>query len=439
MSRSYVAAYQSSLSLASDVQYVECDTERFDTDSYHSTSANKADFVLPCTGYYLALGHLAWPADPGSTHLRYSFFTINGSQGNGTNGGTNGGSSAFIPTLETGMGSWETFNAMGGDVLSLGAYSVNGTFPATVASQMAVLRLHPDDHVCSLWFQPYANVQGITTGAANIVSFPRAEDELIDGEGMHSTSSNTGRITVPEAGVYMVMHQSVWEAYAGNPTGTTYLTVSYGGAAPTSTDAAVSATMQVDIGNRGASGAVLLTLSAGDYVQLMASHNAAATRNLNGAALAVFKVDVGACAIHSSAQTLSASTWTTLAGDAEYSDTGTIHSMVTNNSRLTAPADGAYMIWGTANFSNAGAAQVGIRFRKNGTDTSYDQYGYWPTATGGYSGYGILELTAGDYMEVQAWSTNPAANCIGAYGANFGMIAVPDSRCLFVPQIYRRH
>lgn len=89
--------------------------------------------------------------------------------------------------------------------------------------------------------------------------------------------------------------------------------------------------------------------------------------------------------------------------DNEYFDTDSYHSNVTNNSRLTIPATGNYIV--TANVSIVTVANndvVGIRLKKNGS-TVLAQSGATINAphTGGYSIAGVFAFTAGDYIEIE--------------------------------------
>jgi len=117
-------------------------------------------------------------------------------------------------------------------------------------------------------------------------------------------------------------------------------------------------------------------------------------------------------ATSTSTTTVAAATWTLMTFSAEDWDTASMHSTVTNTSRLTIPTDGdgLYLITGhvtMANVNQVDAAQ--IMFRKNSagdynTGTMIAQQSNMMTETGliltGLSLTTMCKLVAGDYLEM---------------------------------------
>lgn len=122
---------------------------------------------------------------------------------------------------------------------------------------------------------------------------------------------------------------------------------------------------------------------------------------------------------------IAVNTWTALNFGAELFDTDGIHSTVTNNSRLTLPLVGKWVVWGAIYLDFAGIttpSQVGIRFHLNGLGAgTNDIFGYnladagTLATTGGIGSSAILVTTATtDYVEVAGIVTGAA----GTWAAN---------------------
>ena len=100
-------------------------------------------------------------------------------------------------------------------------------------------------------------------------------------------------------------------------------------------------------------------------------------------------------------QTIPDASYTALTFDSERFDNGDLHSTTTNTSRLTAPANGVYLISAHLEFDGWGYNRQ-IRLTQNGT-----------TIIGFKNGFANIEavlnistsafLLAGDYVEVIVW------------------------------------
>ncbi len=108
-------------------------------------------------------------------------------------------------------------------------------------------------------------------------------------------------------------------------------------------------------------------------------------------------------------QTLVSGTgWTTLAFDTENLDVGPMHDTATNNSRINIVEAGCYLFHGQATF-DAGAADaaVGVRFLLNGTLALHQiVQGQHPVGGQGVNTSGLILLSAGDWIELQAYQND---------------------------------
>lgn len=113
---------------------------------------------------------------------------------------------------------------------------------------------------------------------------------------------------------------------------------------------------------------------------------------------------VGARAFANATQGLANNTVVVLALAGESYDSGTLHDTVTNNSRITVPTTGKYVVTGQVGHgSTTGAAQA--RILKNGTATAVNSRGM--DANGGnVSVSDIVSCTAGDYLELAAFQNS---------------------------------
>jgi len=119
---------------------------------------------------------------------------------------------------------------------------------------------------------------------------------------------------------------------------------------------------------------------------------------------------------NSAAQTFPYNTWTSWTFDSEAVDTHDGHSLTTNPSRWTCPVGwgGYYAVSGGSYLIQVGGYVHAVRLAKNGTpvrgsihrDTAITGT---DTDSGLTTGMHVIQLTPGDYVEVQALHTNPTA------------------------------
>jgi hypothetical protein len=136
---------------------------------------------------------------------------------------------------------------------------------------------------------------------------------------------------------------------------------------------------------------------------------------------------VGARVYHNADQAIATGTVTLLSFNSERWDTAALHDTATNNSRLTAPAAGYYLVIGQVDFA---ANATGIRqlyLRKNGT-TYIAIANFAPhTQAARIEVTTIVHLVATDYVEILAYqdsggSLNVTYNASHQFTPEFSMV-----------------
>lgn len=163
-----------------------------------------------------------------------------------------------------------------------------------------------------------------------------------------------------------------------------------------------------DIGASGATRPRNLYLSQG--AQLSGALTVGTTVTIGGVVTAASQIRAGA--YHSTTQSLSDSTWSSLSMNSEDYDVGSVHDTATNNSRMTIPSGGTgfYLVTGAVGFAASGAGVRGARIAKNGSVVGTN---VTVPATGtGTTQIGVQwmgPLSAGDYVEVQGYQSSGGA------------------------------
>ncbi len=117
--------------------------------------------------------------------------------------------------------------------------------------------------------------------------------------------------------------------------------------------------------------------------------------------------DVGVKVQHSADQTITNTTNTILNWDTEAYDTSTFHDNVTNNTRLTVPADGKYLIGCTLAWVADSTGDRVLSLRKNGTDLLVgDALPASNTNITTNSVTIIEDLSSSDYIEVRVYQSS---------------------------------
>lgn len=117
-----------------------------------------------------------------------------------------------------------------------------------------------------------SSAQSITTGTNTAITF---DSERFDNGGMHSTSVNTSRITIPTGGggIYLIGGAISW---AANATGVRYVSVYLNG----TTHLGISEDTSVTATDHYMTVSTLYALSAGDYVELVVQQSSGGNLNI---------------------------------------------------------------------------------------------------------------------------------------------------------------
>jgi hypothetical protein len=249
--------------------------------------------------------------------------------------------------------------------------------------------------------------------------------ETYDETNWHSTSTNTSRFTVPFGVTLAKVTSCLSTANSGNPRITTKRNGSdfHGQILTEGRDSEVGIESAVGM-------TAIIPVSEGDYFETFGINQAGSTSDVDNTWMSIEAIDP---ALHrvlvrkSANQSLSAGTDTVMTWDVEEYDTNGFHDNVTNNSRLTAPTTGRYRV--CVNMIAASATgQFVIYCRKNGTDTiGLPRTETDSTGIENLNGVsGVIELTAGDYIEATAFHTSATSVTAGTH-TWFSMEQIPSS------------
>lgn len=133
---------------------------------------------------------------------------------------------------------------------------------------------------------------------------------------------------------------------------------------------------------------------------------------------------------HSTTQSLSTATVTTLSFDTEHYDTWAMHDTVTNNSRLTAVKPGVYLVGGHVEFPANATGQRGLYIYLNGA--TYLAYAIHDAAAANETAVTVSTVDSfnvGDYVELRGYQSSGGAlnvNAVSRYTPVFHMTFLAD-------------
>ena len=129
-----------------------------------------------------------------------------------------------------------------------------------------------DPPACSVF---HSTTQSVATSTFTVLS---ADSEVFDNDAMHSTVTNTARITAQTAGRYLLFTRHNWQA---NTTGSRVIQYRVNGVDPGATAQQLAALPVATAGiNTQLSAAWSLVLAAGDYVEVAGWQNSGAALNV---------------------------------------------------------------------------------------------------------------------------------------------------------------
>jgi hypothetical protein len=284
-----------------------------------------------------------------------------------------------------------------------------------------------------------------TTGAETKLTF---DSERYDTDSIHSTVSNTDRLTCKTAGKYLISGMAAFASGSGDRTILVYLNnttiigfVKFGGTSASTDGIHVSCIYDLNVSDYvdlrvvQGSGGDLDVLAGGNYSPEFMMHKIdgiSANRipiyddsafrvtgtaldfgdNISvvvtgstayiSSALTEAALDIGAKVYNSTGIAIPNNAWTELTFDSEKYDTDNIHSITTNTSRLTCQTSGKYLIVGNAQFDNDATGIRGYRILLNGTtilaEIQEDGMGF-NVATISI----IHDLNVNDYVELEVY------------------------------------
>src|SRR5205823_2392809 len=129
---------------------------------------------------------------------------------------------------------------------------------------------------------------------------------------------------------------------------------------------------------------------------------------------------------HSGVQPVRPATYTTLSFDVDEVNTDGMHQRVANDSRLTARIGGNYLVGYSIQYPANNVGYRSGRILKNGAASVANLMSV-PAVTGDHttlSGQVILAVSAGDYVELQAYQTSESTLNVqaGSQGTWFSMV-----------------
>jgi hypothetical protein len=135
-------------------------------------------------------------------------------------------------------------------------------------------------------------------------------------------------------------------------------------------------------------------------------------------------IDPPACMVYNSAAQSCPNGYSTLTANSELYDNDSMHSTVTNTSRVTAQTAGRYDITTTVLFAPNAAGGRTLSYRINGgTDIEISAHPVTSASVNStLSGLVKLVLAAGDYVEIRAWQ-NTGGN-LNATLQSFGAVLI---------------
>jgi hypothetical protein len=255
-----------------------------------------------------------------------------------------------------------------------------------------------------------------------------------DTDAIHDTVTNNTRLVIKTPGRYLIDASAV---FAASSAGTLrYLFIYKNG-----TSVKIQTQPQMSTAGTRVNTSAILTLAAGDYVEMGVQQDTGSPLNivgtgtnqsylaatwLGGAGQTVDERGVPACrATAAGSLNVPTTTETLISFDAEDFDTDGMHDTAVNNTRFVAKTPGLYRFTATHVW---GATSGGYReayFKKNGvtlgslgaTDNTPPTTNFWQQVTA------EIMLAAGDYVELTLWQNSGGTATVGSRGMSVSMVA----------------
>jgi len=257
-----------------------------------------------------------------------------------------------------------------------------------------------------------ATDQTVTTGTWTQATFGTATE---DPEGGWSDANDEYTVPAGQGGMYAYTLKSAWDF---NSTGKRYVALRVDDVP--AAEGSFVAPGDASTNGMGPSGSGLVRFAAGDTVQVYLYHDRGADLDSSSVAFTLYKLGSGtvgetigaSMGVASSGVAVSASTATAIPWDGtEDWDTDGFHDPATNNTRFTVPAGlgGKYLMEALLKVSAPSGdgtklylpslyvnGSLRANLMRDGFNGSSDQY---------YGGLAVIDLVAGDYVEVYTYNT----------------------------------
>jgi hypothetical protein len=286
------------------------DSERFDTDGFHSTSSNTERLTIPAGmgGLYMMGGYINFASD--NDGVRFSYIAVTGTAA----------SQVAFNSSESVQGDVTRHTPVGmaqlsaGDYVEFKAYHTAGA-NLDVSAEFWVAKLDAGRVGSGVGARAYkTSGQSITSGSLQALTF---DLERYDTDGFHDTSSNTSRFTIPSGmgGKYLIggtaalsSSNATARTLAIRINGSTYI-------------AATNGDPQTAVGEQYANVSAVWDMAAGDYAEIMYRQDSGGSLSL--VAGSAYASEGWIARLDSNASGILASASVTRAGGSPYTTTST--------------------------------------------------------------------------------------------------------------------
>ena len=382
-------------------------SERWDTDDIHSTSSNTGRLTAKTAGKYIIVANVFFQTNAGGRRL--VFLYKNGTDviasfefADDSAGATSAPRVPITTIYDLDVDDYVTVSVKHTYGSDLDIIYNDGQSPEFMMQLMEVGTTVPEGIGARVYNNANISIPDDTPTALTFNA------ERWDTDEIHSTVSNTSRLTCKTAGKYLIIGNIQWVSEDADTrrsvlikiNGTTYIST-------TDSDSGANATSAQNT-------TTIYDLAVDDYVELFVLQASGGSLNVRYNAnmspefsMQLIEVgrpipeDIGARVYDTSDQTLSTGTWTALTFDTEDYDTDTIHSTVSNTSRLTCKTAGKYIMVGTIYWESSAVGARAVRiFLNNTTNLVLNRQPVY--GSDGQNATAIYELDVDDYVELHA-------------------------------------
>ena len=231
------------------------------------------------------------------------------------------------------------------------------------------------------------------------------DSEVVDVDGMHDPSTNNSRVNILTAGRYLAVLRGLVDADA-----TSYREFILRKSGSTTVAGRIERPNNASL-TFGSSLAALLDLAVNDYIEAGFRQESGSDLNVLAVSnqspyLLVSMIDgTQYCFVYNNADLTitSGATWSWLTFNTEDSDTDSMHSTVSNTSRITINTAGLYAIFGQIQWASNSSGYRGLQIRVNGDDNKISGgHTAWPQIAMAWNQqiFTTLELAVNDYLEL---------------------------------------